>query len=206
MDLEVLRAEGAALLKNESHVPYVIQLGITSVDMANLFSSTPPQCPYFRQFITSQFSTEDASEDFEDCDATDFQECVFARTERIGQSDILPTIERYLQYPDVSHVTCGTKVDATQLRPVLLVGRSIQYDLNTLRRVGLGISSYPIIGVLDTHSLSCHVLPSGPYILAAVLGQLGCPFEAIELHNAGNDATYTLVAALLLAVTWADRQ
>lgn len=204
IDLEVSRGERAATLKQQCHMPYIKELGIAILDVENIFTPpTPPEHP--RMIVTHQYSTEHASEDFEDCDFTDFHECVFAKTVRIRQVDIIPTIKRCLQVPDFD--PNPTLSDSKQkLRPILLVGHSNKHDLNILQRLGLDKCSYPIIGILDTHSMSRHILAPGQFTLGAVLGRLGCPYEAHELHNAGNDATYTLFAVLLLAVTWADQQ
>lgn len=75
----------------------------------------------------------------------------------------------------------------------------------------------PILAVLDTHRLSKSIL--GPNSTLAMAGQrpalethklsdilteLGVPFSPTDLHNAGNDATYTLYALILLAIRHAE--
>lgn len=203
IDLEVSRGERAAISRSQSHIPYVKELGIAILDVRDIFAPLTPKLSELASVIaTTQYSAEHSSEEFEDCDLTDFQECVFARTTRIRQADIVATIERYLQIPESNAI-----LTPQRLRPIVLVGHSIKHDLNILRRLGLDIAtSYPDIKVLDTHSLSRHILTPGGFTLGEVLRRLNCPHEASELHNAGNDATYTLHAVLLLAVKWARQQ
>jgi hypothetical protein len=205
IDLEVSRVERAAMLKDPYHLPFVNELGIATLDVRHIFSPSSPKQPHCsRRILTQQHSAHRTSEDFEDCDVIDFKECVFAKTKQIQQADIVPTVERCLQHPSNElSLTCTEH----RHRPVFLVGHSIQHDLNVLKRLGLDLThSCRVIGIIDSHSLSRHILPSGPYTLGAVLSRLGCPHEAYELHNAGNDATYTLLADLLLSVKWADQR
>lgn len=70
-----------------------------------------------------------------------------------------------------------------------------------LKRAGIDLSpSFGFSNLADTQGLHQHwVQASQPTSLAAVLGQLGIKYR--NLHNAGNDATYTLQAAVALAFT-----
>ncbi|KAH6687747.1 hypothetical protein F5X68DRAFT_261111 [Plectosphaerella plurivora] len=71
IDLEVSRGERAATLKQQSHVPYIKELGIAILDVKNIFAPpTPREQP--GMIVTKQYSTKHASEDFEDCGFTDF--------------------------------------------------------------------------------------------------------------------------------------
>lgn len=69
--------------------------------------------------------------------------------------------------------------------------------------------------VLDTHRLSKSILgPGSPagihhpplqkHALADVLTELGVPYSWHHLHKAGNDATYTLHALIMLAIRWGE--
>ncbi|KAI1487120.1 hypothetical protein F5X96DRAFT_651420 [Biscogniauxia mediterranea] len=98
-----------------------------------------------------------------------------------------------------------------QLRGVILIGHSIRGDLKILRLLGIDISTIaPIIAVIDTHTLSRFVLPpyhpnvptlpGQDFSLRGVLAQLSCRPPTATFHNAGNDALYSLLAMLLLAV------
>lgn len=74
----------------------------------------------------------------------------------------------------------------------------------------------PILAVLDTHRLSKSILgPDSPLVagqrpalkthkLSDILTELGVPFSPLDLHNAGNDATYTLYGLILLAIRHAE--
>ncbi len=98
-----------------------------------------------------------------------------------------------------------------QLRAIILIGHSIREDLKILRLVGIDISTIaPIVAVIDTYTLSRFVLPphhpnvptlpGQDFSLRGVLAQLGCRPPIATFHNAGNDAVYSLLAMLLLAV------
>lgn len=54
-------------------------------------------------------------------------------------------------------------------------------------------------GVLDTRRLATEVFGYGGGSLGELLGALGCPFS--QLHCGGNDARFTLKAALFLATS-----
>ncbi|KAK2592909.1 hypothetical protein QQS21_009404 [Conoideocrella luteorostrata] len=89
---------------------------------------------------------------------------------------------------------------ATGERDVVLVGHGIQSDIAHLSKLGFNPSSIPrLIGTVDTQSLH-QVWKRGeqPRRLDAVLSDL-C-IRHSYLHNAGNDATYTLRALVTMAV------
>ncbi|RNJ52811.1 hypothetical protein D7B24_002857 [Verticillium nonalfalfae] len=101
--------------------------------------------------------------------------------------------------------------DARNFRKVIVVGHSTDGDLATLKRIGFNMyKEKTVAAILDTHTLSREVLAreraTSGYSLAGPLTALGCPYGPHELHNAGNDATYTLRATLMLAAVWGDGQ
>lgn len=168
---------------------------------------------------TQQFSTSHASEDFEDCDATDFKECIFAKTRYVAREDLADTITRCLQFqqdPDDVRGRHGIDVPAFGPRTVVVVGHSPQHDLEIIRRLGVKMSpTASIAAVLDTHRLSKAILgPGSPatehhspiqrFALTDVLTELSVDHSWHHLHNAGNDATYTLYALLKLGIRWAE--
>ncbi|KAI1085587.1 hypothetical protein F5B20DRAFT_8053 [Whalleya microplaca] len=202
IDLEVSRQERAAVLNNKSHIPHVKELGIACFDTRLIFTleNPPPGLASnagTRLISTTQFSTSNASKDFEDCDFTDFQECVFAETFRINQRDLAATTKRHLQFKD--------STNSHTLRNIAIVGHSVKSDLGIIQRLGVDICRIaPVIAVIDTHSLSRYILKSGSgFSLSAILTQFQCPCKLNELHNAGNDATYTLHIMVVLAIKWA---
>ncbi|KAG7148203.1 hypothetical protein HYQ46_002931 [Verticillium longisporum] len=166
--------------------------------------------PRKRQIRTHQYSTLNASKDFEDCDVTDFQECEFAETVRIAAEQVIHVITNAVRIQE--HDSTGEKMAGTRnFRKVILVGHSIDGDLAILKRIGFNMyKEKTVAAILDTHTLSRQVLTgeraTGGYSLAGVLTALGCPYEPHELHNAGNDATYTLRATLMLAAGWGNEQ
>jgi hypothetical protein len=94
LDLEVLRNDRSAFFRDGS-VPYIKELGIAILDTRRIF--TPEAWPPLgmRQIDSHQFSMYHASSDFQDCDFTDFRECVFAETFLISQDQVVSTLDSY---------------------------------------------------------------------------------------------------------------
>lgn len=207
LDLEVSWGEKGAMWNNTAHPLHVKELGIATLDTRCIFARKTGASQQTRAIETRQYSTSHASKDFEDCDITDFQECLFVETMRIEQDDTVPIINRSLRVQD----TTSSKTTPGNLRPIVLVGHSIKSSINTLKRLGLDIAaSPPVVAVLDTHALSHYTLAAnaqpGWFTLSGVLTRLGCPHQRHELRNAGNEATYTLYAMLLLALRWSQQR
>ncbi|CRK16343.1 hypothetical protein BN1708_011737 [Verticillium longisporum] len=166
--------------------------------------------PRKRQIRTQQYSTLNASKDFEDCDVTDFKECEFAETVRIAAEQVIHVITNAVRIQE--HDSTGEKVaDTRNFRKVIIVGQSIDGDLAVLKRIGLNLyKEKTVAAILDTYTLGRKILTreraTGGYSLTGMLTVLGCPYGPHELHNAGNDATYTLRATLMLAAVWGDEQ
>uniref|UniRef100_A0A8H7TVB9 Gfd2/YDR514C-like C-terminal domain-containing protein n=1 Tax=Bionectria ochroleuca TaxID=29856 RepID=A0A8H7TVB9_BIOOC len=80
-------------------------------------------------------------------------------------------------------------------RDIILVGHGVRVELGIL--VALGFTFSPrIASIIDTCGVTGEVLGSPHYSLRELLKTLGCPHD--RLHTAGNDAHFTLRAALLL--------
>ncbi|ANZ78044.1 BA75_04487T0 [Komagataella pastoris] len=80
--------------------------------------------------------------------------------------------------------------------PVALVGHNLIGDLKTLKKAGITI---PILPIIDTRELWLNQVNSPKSNLKYILRRLGLPHSF--LHNAANDAYYTLLASLKLAQT-----
>ena len=203
IDLEVSRRERDAFLSQGS-MPHIRELGIAILDTQRIFTPEVWPSSQTRQIETHQFSTSHASSDFHDCDCTDFVECGFAETFRISQDQVASTLNYYLQLQDEA-----SDADSSRRQQVILVGHSPQTDLAILQARGANISN---IAVLDTHLLSQHVLSISNidkppnFTLSGIMTHLECPHTVYELHNAGNDATFTLHALLRLALKYADNR
>lgn len=201
IDLEVSRREPTAFLRQGS-MPHIKELGIAILDTRRIFTPEVWLSSRTREIETHQFSTSQASSDFQDCDITDFVECVFAETFRISQDQVAPTLNYYLQLQDDA-----SDVNTSRLRQIVLVGHSLQTDLAILQARGVDISN---MAILDTHLLSHQILSNldkpANFTLSGILTYLKCPHAVHELHNAGNDATFTLHALLRLALKHADSQ
>lgn len=87
-------------------------------------------------------------------------------------------------------------------RPFLLVAQKSTTDRAVLRNIGLDIDNWPqLAGIVDTYPMSGDVFHTGRAFgsLAKILTKLGIGWNRGDLHSAGNDAHYTLRAAILLA-------
>jgi hypothetical protein len=64
----------------------------------------------------------------------------------------------------------------------------------------------PVLAILNSHLVARNLLgansstPMTSFKLTPLLAELKCPHESSELHNAGNDATFTLHAMLMLVM------
>ena len=90
--------------------------------------------------------------------------------------------------------------DGLEKRPVVLVGHDIQNDIKYLARIGVWIQDMDNIKeIIDNQGLQ-QFMRRQPNAqgLERILGDLGIPFS--HLHNAGNDAVYTLQSLIVLAV------
>jgi hypothetical protein len=88
----------------------------------------------------------------------------------------------------------------------------VKRDLRIFQRLGIDVLEIaPLVIILDTHNMARDVLgpsstrlsgraPISSYILGALLTEIGCRHDENELHNAGNDATYSLFALIALAI------
>jgi DNA polymerase III alpha subunit (gram-positive type) len=87
-----------------------------------------------------------------------------------------------------------------QWRPVVLVGHDIQQDINYIKILGLNLCDNDhLLEIVDTKNIHQHIgrLMNGA-ALGKILRELNIPHT--HLHNAGNDAVYTLQALLGLVV------
>jgi negative regulator of sigma E activity len=62
-----------------------------------------------------------------------------------------------------------------------------------------------VIGILDTANITSE-LEMDRCTLGRLLGELECPKSSTRLHNAGNDANFTLRALILLAIKGYEQQ
>lgn len=81
-------------------------------------------------------------------------------------------------------------------RRIILVGHAVENELDIFHALGYTLA-HPDIEVINTVQVANEVYGPWPCKLRALLRRLGCPFN--RLHSAGNDANFTLKAALLLS-------
>jgi hypothetical protein len=195
IDLEVSRQE-----ISRPGAPLVKEFGIAALDTRHLKCLASPFVAT-KSISTLQFSTSHASKDFLGCDFTDFKECVFAETVFVSQTDLSTTITKSLRIHD------DTSPDSRALRNIVIIGHSTKTDLKILQRLGVNVYEVaPVLAILDTDLVARNLLgansstPMTSFKLSAVLAELKCPYESSDLHNAGNDATFTLHAMLMLVI------
>jgi hypothetical protein len=194
IDLEVSRQE-----VSKPGGPLVKEFGIATLDTRHSRRLVSPLAT--KSISTQQFSTSHASKDFFGCDFTDFKECVFAETLFVSQTDLSTIITKSLRIQDDS------SPDSPALRNIVIVGHSTKSDLRILQRLGVNVYKVaPVLAILDTCLIARNILgansttPMTNFKLCTLLAELECPYEASDLHNAGNDATFTLHAMLMLAI------
>jgi hypothetical protein len=94
-------------------------------------------------------------------------------------------------------LSCITSVIPAK-RPIILVGHGFQVEVVIFARLGFNFAEDRISAIIDTGHLARQVLGVKSCSLRTLLRALGCPFN--QLHSGGNDAHFTLQAALLLAI------
>lgn len=105
---------------------------------------------------------------------------VFGTSQAIEVTNILGSIESFLPKD----------------RPIVLVGHGVYAEVGILMALGFEFSAR-IVGIIDTFDVAGEVFGVWRKGLKDLLLSLEIPFH--KLHNAGNDAHFTLRAALLLA-------
>lgn len=94
----------------------------------------------------------------------------------------------------------AAKVNSTESRPVVLVFHDTASDVAFLGKLGIQPEHFKgLLEVVDSRDIYQHREKApNPTKLGSVLGSLGIPHW--HLHNAGNDAVYTMQALIALAV------
>ena len=85
----------------------------------------------------------------------------------------------------------------SRTRNNVLVGHDFANESNILQFLGFDLHS-SIVGIIDLQRVASEMLPGVSLKLYNVLEEVDCPYGG--LHNAGNDAYFTLRALLLLAI------
>jgi hypothetical protein len=96
--------------------------------------------------------------------------------------------------------------------PAFSRGHSPKSDLNDLQRLGVNVYEIaPILAILDTYLIARNLFkansiflkgtaPTTSFNLGALLVELECPHKNSDLHNAGNNVTFTLHAISTLVI------
>ena len=89
-------------------------------------------------------------------------------------------------------------------RNIVLVGHGFGGDLAALSSLGFDFQT-SVIAILDTANITSE-LEMDRCTLGRLLRELECPKSSARLHNAGNDANFTLRALILLAIKGYEQQ
>lgn len=176
--------------------PNVRQIGIVTLDTMDIQRS-PPSAEIRTLISVSFFEVIGRKQRDRKCDLI---------PTKIHQEDVAATITKGVCIRDESDA-----VGPDTLRNIVLVGHSIGNDLRLLRQLRLDIASIaPVLFVLDTHNLSRYIFPpyspllpvtpGQDFSLAGILARFGFRPALSSFHNAANDAKYTLMAMLFLAI------
>ncbi|KAK4165304.1 good for full DBP5 activity protein 2 [Cladorrhinum sp. PSN259] len=119
----------------------------------------------------------------------------FGNTEFIKEKEIAKVVEEI-----IDHARFGPAGLNPEPRPVVLVFHDSSADIKYLEKCGYNVyAADNVIDMMDTKDMHQYTLrTNNPGSLEKALGYLGIPCK--NLHNAGNDAAYTLRAMLGLAV------
>lgn len=100
-----------------------------------------------------------------------------------------------LQWRDAAKLTNQLlKKYCHQPMPCMLVGHSVQFDIERLDRIGVVMPHD--VQVLDIHTMYSQTHRDRDSSLKNALRDIGQPYAS--LHNSGNDAYYTLLLAMRL--------
>jgi DNA polymerase III epsilon subunit-like protein len=113
---------------------------------------------------------------------------LWGTSEKISPGSMLKTINKYVR----------------QDRNIVLVGHGFGEDLASLCSLGFDFQA-SVISILDTANVATE-LQMNRSTLGRLLGELGCPRSSTRLHNAGNDAHFTLRVLILLAIKGYEEQ
>lgn len=215
INLDVSRRERRAVSKDKNHIPRIKEVHIASLDTRLIFPSSSENLndtnsnQMARAISTHHFSTQPLPGDCEDYCMKDIDEDALDEASLI-QGEAIPTIIlQHLQIEDEGlH-------NPNIFRNIVIVGHSIQQDLEIIKRLGVEIDcAAPVIAIIDTNTMIPHILGHGSPISGsvltsiklsplAILAAFECPQNSYESLNTTNDATYILYIMLLLALRWA---
>ena len=202
LTFEVSRDQWSKLLQSR-HRPLIKEYGVAILDTRDIDKFTE-RSDLHQLISTRHYSTRPLGRRRP---PTTTRECVFANTNQVDQDEFPSIIAKSLRVRDAKSSSPGTCV-----RNIAIVGHSVKRDLRIFQRLGIDVLGIaPLVIILDTHNMARDVLgptstrlsgraPISRLTLAAVLAEIGCHHGENELHNAGNDATYTLFALIALAI------
>ncbi|KAK4237394.1 hypothetical protein C8A03DRAFT_34641 [Achaetomium macrosporum] len=120
----------------------------------------------------------------------------FGRSEFVRQAQIEPILKQLVEGATLTDPVDGM----TKQRPVVLVFHEAASDIKYLKLLAYHVEAVRnVLEVVDTRMMHQYLVRSNDSAsLASVLNHLSIPYR--HLHNAGNDAVYTLQAMVGLAV------
>lgn len=120
----------------------------------------------------------------------------FGESDLIKLDDTGRVLERIFSDPSRIHEACNFDTEISDVAPtIMLIGHDLKNDTEYLRK--LNFTPKHVAGKIDTQRLA-RISKSQPPGLTKLLAALS--IDAKYLHNAGNDAAYTLQALIGVAV------
>lgn len=194
----------------------VVEVGMTVLDTRDIYNTEagPFASNWFEKTRTYHYVMDKTRRP-----AQRVRGCLFGNG-HLGSPDrvvaeIVDTLLRHYHGPPASHSTHNAAE-----RKLIFIGHSLEQDVSILRScrdTQLDITTrltpeVPISAFFDTYLLAQKAKIAGAQIpefsLSSLLNWLGVPLQyrrgaqVAGWHNAGNDAAYTMMAALIMAVNW----
>lgn len=198
---------------HETMQTMITEVGIATLDTRDLQEIAPGKCAEkwrslikYRHFRMQEWLHHINGRFITGC--PDRFEKDFGQSEVIRMDEINKVTRMCCKSPFPVTAADRAAVDATirqsnqayEQRKIVLVGHNFDSDVDYLKRAGLEILKIGgLIEVLDTSMIHRALIhENNPTSLSGVLGI--CNIAGWNLHNAGNDAGYTLQALLAMAV------
>ncbi|KAK3723563.1 hypothetical protein LTR37_001815 [Vermiconidia calcicola] len=182
----------------------VTEVGIATLDTRDLINQPPgtngqdwQECISARHFRITEYKNLTNNKYVEGCP----DKFEFGKSDFVGKDKIAQKVASCFKPPyGVKYPSLSDDMQAEEKRNLVLVGHDLSQDVNYLKQIGFNVANCGnIIDTVDTAALF-RIYTKDP--TARSLGSILYDFEFTgwNLHNAGNDAVYTLWAMLAICV------
>ncbi|KAM0720099.1 hypothetical protein Q7P37_004235 [Cladosporium fusiforme] len=188
----------------------ITEVGVSTLDTRDLQGTAPGACGEgWQQFVRGRHFrvTENVSYKNKQYVYGCPEEFRFGKSEFVSLKDMPSTLTKCFHEPfskpiDDTNANAqeAAEEDPQQRRNIVLLGHDIEQDIQYCHRLGFSVLGRGnLIATLDTKAMyQAYTRDHSPRGLGGVLHDFG--FAAWSLHNAGNDAAYTVWAMLATCV------